>query len=90
MFVAASASSILTILLKTKTSVEFSGLGQIFKTGVVNLSRKNCDGLALVSLLGMFKYSDLLNLVICKSVVTVPSTLLNEQSRTSIMFEFKV
>jgi hypothetical protein len=39
--VALSASSILTSLLKTNISVEFSGAGHIFNTGIIDLSKKN-------------------------------------------------
>ena len=68
--IAESASSILTILLNTNTSVEFSGAGHIFKTGVFNLSKKNCVGLALVVLFGMLVYSLRLTLSMLISVCT--------------------
>ena len=73
--IAESASSILTILLNTNTSVEFSGAGHIFKTGVFNLSKKNCVGLALVVLFGMLKYNQVPNIYgfigICLIVIGV-------------------
>ena len=68
----------------------FSGAGHIFNTGVFKLSRKNWDGLDLVDLVGMFKYSLLLILDICKSRLVPFVFLLIEQSSTSIILAFSV